>query len=297
MNPRPFLALLLIIIMALTAMCLPQNVSNDTPVEQRDEKLTPDEEREARELVAQLFTRWRETEDIAPLIDEFFVTDFADRLHHQPEMLFFLELKPELLATTDSRDDLRRHYVAMSNLLHLVCRFYEVSGFINMSEEEREEFDFKKALPASIWDLFKSNPTTNAIINEELGEKAEGQTENPDRSTEKQADAKSIQTIEQLRGVTVTLEQANVILRDYLKTLPLPPAASEINGNQQSDADSSTAENNDPLMPRVHILGSDFYGYPAGTRLICVNVLPFHIDLVRDGSQRLKVLSVYLQTD
>jgi len=295
MNLRPFIALLLIIIMASTAMCLPQNASNDAPVEQRDEKLTPDEEREARELVAHLFKRWQETEDIAPLMDEFFVTDFADRLRHEPEILLLVELKPELLLTPDNRDDLRRHYVAMSNLLHLVFRLYEVYGFINMTAEEREEFDLKKALPASIWDLFKSNPTTNAIINEELGEKAEGQTENPDRSAEKQADSKIIQTIEQLRGVTVTLEQANVILRDHLKTLPLP--ASEINRSQQSDAASSTAENTDPLTPRVQILGSDFYGYPPGTRLICINVLPFHIDLVRDSSQRLKVLSVYLQTD
>jgi hypothetical protein len=294
MNPRPFIALLLIIIMALTTMCLPQKVAKDTPAEQRDEKLTPDEEREARELVTRLNKRWRETEDIAPLIDEFFVNDFADRLHHQPEMLFFLELKPELLATNDSREDLRRHYVAMTNLLYLVCRLYEVSGFINMSEEEREEFDFKKMLPASLWDLFKSNPTTNALINEEQGEKADGRTENPDRSAETQADAKSIQTIEQLRGVTVTLEQANVILRDHLKTLPLALPASDINSQQ---SDSSTAENNDPLMPRVHILDSDFYGYPAGTRLICLNSLPFHIDLVRDSGQHLKVLSVYLQTD
>jgi hypothetical protein len=296
MIPRPFIALLLIIIMALTAMCLPQNASNDTPAVQQNEKLTPDEELEARTLVAHFFTRWRETEDIAPLIDEFFVNDFADRVRHQPEILLLVELKPELL-TTDNRDDLRRHYVAMSNLLHLVFRLYEVYGFINMSEEEREEFDFKKMLPASVWDLFKSNPTMNAIINEELGEKALGQTENPDRSTEKQADAKIIQTIEQLRGVTVTLEQADIILRDHLKTLPLTLPSSEINKSQQSDAASSTAENNDPLMPRVHILGSDFYGYPAGTRLICVNSLPFHIDLVRDGSQHLKVLSVYLQTD
>jgi hypothetical protein len=302
MNLRPLMTLLLMINLAATAMCLPQNVSKDLPAEQRDEKITPDEEREARELVARFFKRWQETDDIGPLIDEFFVADFADRLRHEPEMLFLGELKPELLLTTDSRDDLLRYYVAMTNLLRLITRLYAISAPINMSDGERGELDLKEMLPASIWELFKGNPITNAIINEELGEKAEGRTENPDASAAKEADAKSIKTIEQLRDLTATLEQANILLRDHLKTLPLPLPASEvstgeISRSRQSDTDSTAAESNDPLTPRIHIPGEDFYGYPADTRLICFNVLPFDIDLVRDGDNRLKVLSVYLQTD
>lgn len=297
MNLRPLITLMLIITLAATAMCVAQNVSKDLPAAQQDEKITVDEEREARELVAHLFKRWQETDDIRPLVDEFFVTDFADRLRHEPEMLFFGELKPELLRATDNRDDLLRHYVAMTNLLRLVTRLYEINRPINVSEAEHSDLDLKQMLPASIWSLFKSNPTTNALINEELGEKAEGQTENPDGSPAKEADAKSIKTIEQLRDLTATLEQANILLRDHLKTLPLPPPASASSSGQQIDTDSTATQSNDPLMPRINTLGEDFYGYPAGTRLICVNVLPFHIDLVRDGDHHLKVLSVYLQTD
>ncbi|MBA3767400.1 MAG: hypothetical protein H0W99_10500, partial [Acidobacteria bacterium] len=99
----------------VTAIALPQHVSKDLSAEQRDELITSDEEREARELVTLLTRRWREMEDIGPLINEFFVSDFADRLRHEPQMLFFVELKPELLAP-ENRDDLRRHYVAMTNL-------------------------------------------------------------------------------------------------------------------------------------------------------------------------------------
>lgn len=293
---RPFIALLLVNILALTAMGLPQNVSKDWPAEHADEKITLDEEREARELAALLDKRWRETEDIGPLVNEFFVTDFADRLRHEPEMLFFGELKPELL-TPESQDDVRRHYVAMTNFLHLIIRLYEVYGPISKTEEKDGEPDLKAMLPASIWDLFKTNPNMNALMGEELGEKEDDPTENREQRAEKQADAKSIATIEQLRALTATLEQSVAILRDHLKTLPLALPASEINRGQQSDADSSAAESSDPLMPRVHILGENFYGYPAGTRVICVNVLPFHIDLVRANDKRLKVLSVYLQTD
>ena len=293
---RPFIALLLVNILALTAIGFPQNVSQDSPAEQRDEKITPDEQREARELVTLLDKRWRETQDIEPLVNEFFVRDFADRLRHEPEMLFFGELKPELL-TPEISADLRRYYVAMTNFLHLIIRLYEVYGPINTSEEKDGELDLKAMLPSSIREVFKSNPTMNALINEELGEKADGPTENLNQSAEKQADAKSIATIEQLRALTATLEQSVIILRDHLKTLPSTLPASEMTRSQQSDADSSTTETNDPLMPRVRILGEDFYGYRAGTRLICVNVLPFHRDLVRGDDKRLKVLSVYLQTD
>lgn len=294
MNLRTFMTLLLMLTLIVTATALPQNISEDLSVEQRDKLIAPDEEREARELVTLLTRRWLETEDIGPLINEFFVGDFADRLRHQPEMLFLVDLEPDLLAPENSLE-LRRHYVAMTNFLHLMFRLYKVYTSINLSGEQNVEVDLKEALPANIWDLLKS---TNVLLEEELGENAEGKTENPDQSAEAQADAKTIKTIEQLRSVTITLEQAIIPLGDHLKMFPSTLPASEIARGRQSDANSSAAENSDALQPRVNILGENFYGYPAGTRLICVNVLPFNINLVRDSSdQRLKVLSVHILTD
>jgi hypothetical protein len=46
----------------------------------------------------------------------------------------------------------------------------------------------------------------------------------------------------------------------------------------------------------VKILSTDFYGYPKGTRLICVDMLIFHMDLVR-VERKLKVLTLYLNDD
>ncbi len=293
MNLRTFMTLLLMITLVVTATALPQHVSNDLSAEPGDEKLTAEEEREARELVTLLTRRWLETEDIEPLINEFFVSDFADRLRHEPQMLFLVDLEPDLLAPENSLE-LRRHYVAMTNFLHLMFRLYEVYTSINLSGEQNVEVDLKEALPANIWNLLKS---TNVLLEEELGENAEGKTENPDQSAEAQADAKTIKTIEQLRSVTITLEQAVIHLRDHLKIFPSTLPASEIARGRQSDANSGAAENSDVLQPRVNILGENFYGYPAGTRIIYVNVLPFNINLVRDGDQRLKVLSVHILTD
>jgi hypothetical protein len=49
-----------------------------------ESKLTPAEEQEARELAAQFVRRFRETDDIAPLVDEMFVNDFAASCFSRP---------------------------------------------------------------------------------------------------------------------------------------------------------------------------------------------------------------------
>ncbi|MBA3806003.1 MAG: hypothetical protein H0X14_09875, partial [Acidobacteria bacterium] len=279
--------------LTVTTIALPQNEPEDTTVVQRDEQITPEEEREARELAALLTRRWRETEDIAPLINEFFVSDFADRLRHEPELFLFTELKEEQL-TPEDRDDLLRHYIAMSNFLHLMVRVYEVHWPLAKSAKEGEEPDLEKMLPANVLDVIKSDPTLSAIYAEETGEKAEA----PNQSEETSAEERSVNTIERLRGLTNALERAVALLRDYVKTLPSSLTASELMmmKEQESDKDSESAENDDPLRPHLHILSEDFYGYSSGTRLICINILPFHLDLVRAG-QNLKVVSIYIQGD
>jgi hypothetical protein len=56
------------------------------------------------------------------------------------------------------------------------------------------------------------------------------------------------------------------------------------------------AAEHDLLKPRAWMLTEEFYGYPKGTRIICLNVLVYHMDLVRvDG--KLKVLALYLDVD
>ena len=290
------ITLLLTITLMINATALAaQSMPDETPAHKDDDKITAQEEREARSLVAELTRRWQETEDIGPLIDEFYVGDFAERLRHEPQLLFFAELRKEQL-TPETSDDLRRHYVAMTNFLHLILRIYAVYEAVRTPRDD-EHLDLKHILPANIWNVFESNPTLKALMEEETGSETDDRQANlSGQEAESQATEKRIKTIEQLRILTTALEQSLVLLRDHVKTLPSTLPVSEIIRNKQSDAGRSAEEQNDPLMPRSYALSEEFYGYPAGTRLICVDLLPLHIDLVRVG-QRLKILSIHIQGD
>jgi hypothetical protein len=265
-------------------------------------KLTDMEEREARDLAALFNTRWRETEDIGPLVEEFFAGGFAEYLRAEPQLLFFHELKPESLAWA-SRDDLERQYVASMNFTHLMFRLYEVYEVAGGSGEEKMELRLRDILPASVWNVLESNPTLYAIMREEMGEaEAKGQAEAIEPDTQQQqrrAEAKEVRTLEQVRSLTDTLERAVVLLRDHLKSLPGTLDTRErISSQQSSDADSSAEIDDDPLKPQLYISGEAADGYPAGTRMIYVDILPFRMRLVRAAEgERLKVASVYLMTD
>jgi hypothetical protein len=296
MNLRTLIALLLTLVMTFSASGFQQSETEDTTADPSDERLTPDEERETRELAARFVKRWEETEDLSPLINEFFVHDFAERLHYEPEALYFVEFKEDEKSIFESSADLRRHYVAMMDFLRLLIRLHEIHAPILNSEEGQDEPDLKYLLPPGIWDVFRSNPTMRAIMSEELGEQAEGHTEGSNQGTEDRANPRAIKNLEELRSLTATLEQAVTILRAHVKTLPSTLSMSETIINQRSDTQSSGSENNDPLKLRVHHLDEDFYGYPKGTRVICFNIMPFHIDLVR-ANDRLRVLALFMQTD
>jgi hypothetical protein len=295
MKLRAVITLLLTFTLTVNAASFARNVAEDPTSEKEDNKITAEEDREAREIAAQFSRRWQETEDIGPLVKEFFVADFADRLRHEPSLLFFAELRPELMKP-EAREELRRNYVAMTNLLYLFVRLYEVYAVIRMQGHEREDLNLNHILPVNIWKVLNSNPTMKTLLDEEVGESAQSRTEHGDQDADRQAHAKRIDSMEQLHSLTTTLEQAVVLLRDHVRTLPSTIRASELTGKQPGDAASSSTESSDPLTPRVRITGEEFYGYPAGTRLISVELLPFQIDLVRAGG-RLKVLSVYIRGD
>lgn len=296
MNLRTLVALLLTLALTFSAAGFEQSPAEDAQVKESDEKITPDEEREARELAARFVKRWEETEDLSPLINEFFVHDFADRLHHEPQHLYFGEIKKDEKSILESSADLHRHYVAMTNFLRLLIRLQEISAPVLKAEEGQSEMELKHLLPPGIWDIFRSNPTMKAVMSEELEEKTEAQTEVSDDGTEDRADPRFIKNLEELRQLTATMEQAVALLRAHLKTLPNTIRISETVDDRQDNTPSNTSENNDSLRPRTHLLNDDFYGYPKGTRLICVNIMQFHIDMVR-VNDRLKVLSLYMQTD
>ncbi|HEX8775911.1 MAG TPA: hypothetical protein VF735_20225 [Pyrinomonadaceae bacterium] len=299
MKLRPLITLLLTVTLMVNATALAaQNEQDETPANKDVDKITAQEEREALELTARLTKRWQETEDIGPLIDEFYVSDFTQRLRHEPELIFLAQLKKEQL-TPEADLDLRRHYVAVTNFLHLMLRLYAVHETIRSTDDERD-VNVREIIPAEVWNVFESNPTLKALMDEETGDKANGaaEPEGQQQETEDRAEEKGIKTIEQLRVLTTALEQAVVLLRAHIRTLPLTLPADELIRSKRSESDAYTneADHENLLKPYSYTLGEEYYGYPAGTRLICASLLPFHIDLVRVG-QHLKVLSIHIEGD
>jgi hypothetical protein len=292
MKLRSFITLLLTITLALNTTASPLQSPEAPPVDRGEETLSAEEEREARELAIRFTKRWQETEDIGPLVDEFFVADFADRLRAEPEVLFFAALKPELLVS-ENRDDLLRYYVAMTNSLRLIFRICQVYEASRPEEEGRESPDWYQVIPASVWAVLRSNPLMAEVLAEDMGER-DGATDEQEATHGE--GMRTIKSMEELRSLTGTLEQANLLLRDHLKTLPSTLSTKEIKSEHESQVDANTAEADDGLSPRLTILGGDFYNYPAGTRLIYFHLLMFRVDLVRVG-QRLRVLSVSIQSD
>ncbi|HEX8137334.1 MAG TPA: hypothetical protein VF544_07065 [Pyrinomonadaceae bacterium] len=292
MKLRPFIALLLVITLALATAASPVQSPEAETVDRGEEKLTAEEEREARLVAARFIKRWQETEDIGPLVDEFFIADFVERLRTEPETLYFAELKPELLVS-ENGDDLLKYYVAMTNSVRLIfriCQVYEATG---PEEEGRDGPEWYETIPAGVWNVLRSNPIMAEVLAEEMGAR-DGATGEQDAA--RRAEAKTIKSIEELRSLTATLEQASLLLRDHLKTLPSTPPERETQREHEGQADANTAESDDDLNPRLTILGGDFFNYPAGTRLVYFHLLMFRVDLVRVG-QHFKVLSVYIQSD
>lgn len=286
------LALLLVMTLARATPSLPQDVKNEPSLEQATgEKITPEEESEAREMAALFSRRWEETGDIGPLVKEFYVSDFADRLRHETNMFIIGELDEKLL-NAETRDELQRYYIASTNFLYLFFRFYETSW--PMQSSEGGELDWK-LMPAGVLKVLRGNPTLAAIMAEELNEAQESDDVNSPEREGNQPDAKKVKTLEQLKALDKALEEADALMRDYLSKLPKMLHRDEIERRSKSDS-KAQEEADDPAKPFATIPGSSFYGYPEGTRFICVNILPFHIDMIRDG-RRLKVVSVYLLTD
>ncbi len=98
-----------------------------------------------------------------------------------------------------------------------------------------------------------------------------------------------ISTVEQLRAFTSTVERANELLRKRL--------TSEQKKRVFDDWRRAAEEEDSELMrPYATVVTKEWYGYPEGTRIVCVGLLLFHVELVRVGSGY-KVLAMYLLDD
>jgi hypothetical protein len=170
MTTRRFITTLLIIVLTLSGATR----ALASPRDDEDTKITPEEEREARELVEEFNKKFVETHDIAPLVKEYFVPDFSSRLQQHAETFPFQFIKWKDDATPPDPEDLLRFYVASTNFLHVLFPIYGAA--VKKCAEEKDDDDagdrdrddecdddhdpkLEKVLPPSAIEIIKSEPS------------------------------------------------------------------------------------------------------------------------------------------
>jgi hypothetical protein len=268
-------------------------------------KLTPDEELEARSIAEQFISRFEGEDDLLSIVDDLYVRDFNERLRLNVADRFIVPVDSEL-ALQVKGDELRRYHIAALKFFYLYILIGRATYLAQHPkgslepEDSEKEFDPVKVLPPRAVDVLKNDPAFAEMILESSTKSAvEASGEPEQQGTAEQINRKvedkdqTIRDMERLRALVSVMEQAVSIMREHLQTLPPP-------NTWQGLVDSMLAPDHEPtpdtLRPRALTLTSVDLGFPAGTRLICVDVLLFRMELVRVDGQ-LRILNVYVSDD
>jgi hypothetical protein len=306
MRAQPWIAVLLIITITTAAARARTRAPLSEPSLQTEEtpQLTPDEELEAREIAEQFIRRFEGSDDLLSIVDDLYVRDFDDRLRHNVAERFLVPIDSKL-ALHVKGDELRRCHIATLKFFYLYMLIYGASYFAHKldgsatAEGSEKEFDPVEVLPPRAVDVIRNDPVFAEMIlgssKKDSEENSEQEEEAVAEDTEKKVEERdqTIMDMERLRGHVSILEQAVAIMREHLQTLPTPHTWEGL-VDLMRKPDQETPR--DRLRPRAYTLARDDFGCPAGTRLICLDVLLFHMDLVRVDGQ-LKILNVYVEFD
>ncbi len=231
-------------------------------------KATKAEAKEARELALNFTIQFTETQDLTPIIRDFYFSDFVERyksfklkdLNTRAVDLYLapgLEYNSRLLATADAQD-WERFYAATNNFLLL--------GFISaLKSQSAETANIKPSdlYPSEVIELLHQNSTlANMIV--------------------RKGRDKPVGTVAEMRAATATLVQAVTIIRAKQKGRPpLITNKTEL---------ATLIMNDDFFEPRVEVLDeSGFFGFPKGTRFLIMNTpLGLQLMLARD-TDRLRI--------
>lgn len=290
MRARTVLASLLIIAMtmATAARARTHPTQDDTPAETNETpNLTLDEELEARQIAEQFIRRFEDSDDLLSIVDDLYVRDFGERLRHHVADRFLIPVDPEL-ALQVKGDELRRYHIAMLKFTYfyaLIAQAKHIAHQNNVEEEDNDkDFEVAEVLPPRSVDVLKNDPSFAGMILESSKKRAEEKVEEKDET---------IRDMERLRSLVKIMEQAVVILREHLQTLPAPHTWQALVDFMREPGQEPPT---DRLRPRPFTLTDDDFGSPKGTRLICLDVLIFHMHLLRVDGQ-LRILNVYVADD
>ena len=260
-------------------------------------KLTPAEEREARDLTERLVARLRETGDVGPLAPELFAEDFAERLQEfisaKPRGLevFATFIEPQVVVQADPAD-IRRVCLALLNLhvqqdlasnyeLRIIygAKFGDREAMAKMEKPNR--LTLRETLPP---DFFKpgGDPLLRLLKAGYFGreEELEGINE--------KLKAARVVSVERLRSFTAELEDCVNAVRAPVRRLR---AEAEARGADIAPGGWHKLEGRGVHKVESEIIRREVFGLAPGTLLVRVSLYPFVFAMVRrDG--RLRVIGV-----
>lgn len=304
MCTRILIALLLIALGSLPATSRARLQQVDG--QDREPPVFPIDRYDAQPIVQTFKDQLEKGNDISPLIDKYFVSDFDERFAREAAETFWFPAKPKAIAQADKMD-VRRYYVALTNFEFLYMRLL---GTIEKQQKERmiaegapvdaEVREVEKLFPKEVLDAFRMNKYLSNLISDEAKNEPAASTDAPvltnqgvpnEERTDSEPDDNEIRTIEQLRELSSAMEITAARMRDFLNSLPEEKTALDyvkpINDETNAALPSYGVSETGYITNEV-----SFYGVPTGTRLVCAGVFNLHIDMIRiDGE--LKVLSVY----
>ena len=229
-----------------------------------DLRATDAEEKEAQDLAIKFTFLFTEKQDLTPIIEKFYFTDFADRykgfktktLNTRQVDLYFapgLEYSSPLLTAADSKV-WESFYVATNNFLLLGF----ISGLKAHSDETRE-IRVTDLYPSEVIELLHTNPTLANMI-------------------ERKGPARALGTVEEMRAATATLAQAVTMIREKHKGGP------SLITNK--DGLAEVIMQDEFFKPRVEVLDEDFFSFPKNTRILFMNTpIGLQLMLARDGDR------------
>jgi hypothetical protein len=323
MTTRRLITTLLAVLLALSGATRALAAPRD-----EDLSLAPEEEREARELLEEFNGKFVSTNDIGPLIKDYFAPDFSSRLHQKAETYPFIFIDWKNEAAPPDPEDLRRFYVASTNFLHAFFPLHAAAAKRCAEEEEKADegesgakgdglcddyYDPKmeKFLPPAAVGIMKTDPLLREVWLR--SDKSDAASDGSDsQATPQAAGGASVECADgcaasggrgehlvenaaELRHLTEVFDDVSKVLREHLAAYPVSfeKESADEDGESKDDEFRNFDPRNIDILRDARVLDKEFYGYPEGTRLVCANIGALHAELVRvDG--RLRILTVYV---
>lgn len=293
------------------------------PIARAQDRPTEAEAKQAKEVADLFLKRLEETGDFSNVIDELYAGDFIERYLRQKALeaeesdssydITFapgLSYKPELLKQA-TVDDWRRLYITTHNFFYHVLVIgmnRAANDYLNGREPADEIFD--GLIPPTVITLFNSNPILKDVIGEDekpmsvepterpQPDEAEGegqpdpvaQEEKPQsEAAGKKSGPKSIETPEEMRSVTETLQEGLRLLLE----------AQDDHALKLTDEAKKAFErliDSERLEPKVYVSDKECLGDPPGTRHIDVlTPVMFNLMLTEvDGKQRIMWATLFI---